>query len=192
MYPKKFENLIEAFHKLPGVGMKTAERYAYAVLDWNKDQIEDFVKDVQEINELHFCKICGNISDEEICSICKDTNRDHSIICVVANPKDILNIEKMNEYNGLYHVLGGLINTAKGILPEDLNIEHLAKRLNEDVKEIILALDPTIEGETTSLYLTKLFENKVKITHLAQGIPMGSKLDYADSLTLAKAFRSRH
>lgn len=191
MYPRKFEDLIIEFQKLPGVGAKTAERYAYAVLGWDEGTIDEWIKVLRNLKTLKYCKICGNLSDEDVCEFCSSEHRDKNVICVVQSPKDISAIESMQEYNGVYHVLNGVINTQKGILPDQLNIQSLLDRINENTKEIILALDPTVEGETTSLYLTKLLEDKVQVTHLAHGIPIGGHLDYTDARTLAKAFLGR-
>lgn len=193
MYPKKFENLILAFQNLPGVGRKTAERYAFETLNWEQQKKEEFVNALQVLIEgVDTCKVCGNLSDGDICSICSDQNRDHTLLCVVQTPKDILAIESIQEYKGVYHVLNGVINTSKGILPEDINIDSLVDRINKDeINEVILALDPTVEGETTSLYIEKLIGKDVLVTRLAYGIPMGGHLDYTDSLTLLKAFQGR-
>lgn len=193
MYPKKFENLILAFQKLPGVGHKTAERYAFETLNWDSDQRDEFIQSIQVLSEgIDQCEICGNLSDGPICSICDDEKRDHSLLCVVQSPKDIMAIESIQEYTGVYHVLHGVINTSKGILPDDINIDSLVKRIqNQEIKEVILALDPTVEGETTALYIEKLIGKEVLVTRLAYGIPMGGHLDYTDSLTLLKAFQGR-
>lgn len=193
MYPKKFENLILAFQNLPGVGRKTAERYAFETLNWEHEKREEFVNALQVLIEgVDTCKVCGNLSDGDICSICSDQNRNHTLLCVVQSPKDILAIESIQEYKGLYHVLNGVINTSRGILPEDINIDSLVDRIHKDeIKEVILALDPTVEGETTSLYIEKLIGKDVLVTRLAYGIPMGGHLDYTDSLTLLKAFQGR-
>lgn len=193
MYPKKFENLILVFQNLPGVGRKTAERYAFETLNWEQQKKEEFVNALQVLTEgVDICKVCGNLSDGDICSICSDQNRDHTLLCVVQSPKDILAIESIQEYKGVYHVLNGVINTSKGILPEDINIDSLVDRINKDeINEVILALDPTVEGETTSLYIEKLIGKDVLVTRLAYGIPMGGHLDYTDSLTLLKAFQGR-
>lgn len=193
MYPKKFENLILAFQNLPGVGRKTAERYAFETLNWEHEKREEFVNALQVLIEgVDTCKVCGNLSDGDICSICSDQNRNHTLLCVVQSPKDILAIESIQEYKGVYHVLNGVINTSKGILPEDINIDSLVDRIHKDeIKEVILALDPTVEGETTSLYIEKLIGKNVLVTRLAYGIPMGGHLDYTDSLTLLKAFQGR-
>lgn len=193
MYPNKFENLILAFQNLPGVGRKTAERYAFETLNWEQQKKEEFVNALQVlIDGVDTCKVCGNLSDGDRCSICSDQNRDHTLLCVVQSPKDILAIESIQEYKGVYHVLNGVINTSKGILPEDINIDSLVDRINKDeINEVILALDPTVEGETTSLYIEKLIGKDVLVTRLAYGIPMGGHLDYTDSLTLLKAFQGR-
>ena len=182
-----------AFQNLPGVGRKTAERYAFETLNWEQQKKEEFVNALQVLIEgVDTCKVCGNLSDGDICSICSDQNRDHTLLCVVQSPKDILAIESIQEYKGVYHVLNGVINTSKGILPEDINIDSLVDRINKDeINEVILALDPTVEGETTSLYIEKLIGKDVLVTRLAYGIPMGGHLDYTDSLTLLKAFQGR-
>lgn len=193
MYPKKFNDLIQAFRKLPGVGQKTAERYAYTVLGWNEEEFTEFQNAINHMNEgVHYCKKCGNMSEGEYCEYCMDLNRNTHMICVVQSPKDIAAIESIQEYNGLYHVLHGVINMQKGILPDSLNIASLLERIQkEDIEEVILALDPTVEGETTSLYLEKILKDKVKTTRLAYGIPIGGHLDYTDALTLLRAFEGR-
>lgn len=193
MYPKKFEALIESFRKLPGVGLKTAERYAFHVIEWNEETLDEVIQSLQDIKHgLQKCSVCGNLSEEEECEICKDRKRDHSIICVVQSAKDVIAMEKTKEYEGVYHVLNGVISTSKGILPEDINIASLLERINEDTKEIIIATNPTVEGETTALYLSKLLENyDVVVTRIAHGLPMGGHLDYADELTLIKAIEGR-
>lgn len=193
MYPKKFEALVENFQHLPGVGLKTAERYAFEILNWQKEDVELFSKSLSEIIDgIHYCNICGNLSDGEVCDICANENRDKTMICVVQQSKDVIAMEKTKEFRGVYHVLGGVINTSKGILPDDINIDSLVERINQDTKEIIIATNPTVEGETTALYLSKILANKqVNITRIAHGIPMGGHLDYADELTLIKALEGR-
>lgn len=194
MYPKKFEDLIMAFRKLPGVGQKTAERYAYALLEWNEEEFNDFDQSIHHMKGgLNYCEVCGNMSEGKRCEYCEDQNRNHHMICIVKSTKDIEAIEAMDSYHGVYHVLKGLINTQKGILPDDLNLQSLIDRVegNQDIEEVIIALDSTIDGETTALYIEKLLENKVKVTRLAYGIPIGGHLDYTDSLTLLKAFEGR-
>ena len=192
MYPKTFDDLIYEFQKLPGVGAKTAERYAFTVLGWSEEEISEFSDILRVLKKnVKKCTRCGNLTEGEICDFCNDSSRNQNIICVVQNPKDISTIESMQEYNGVYHVLDGLINTQKGILPDQLNIMPLVDRINNDTEEVILALDPTVEGETTSLYISKLLEGKCRVTRLAHGIPVGSHLDYTDAMTLLKAFEGR-
>lgn len=193
MYPKTFETLVECFQKLPGVGLKTAERYAFHVIEWKDEDIHKFIDGLSNIKTgIHQCKICGNLSENELCEVCTDLSRNKQMICVVQSPKDVIAMEKTKEYNGLYHVLNGVISTSKGILPEDININTLLDRINEETKEIILATNPTVEGETTALYLSKLLEQyDVNVTRIAHGLPMGGHLDYADELTLIKAIEGR-
>lgn len=191
MYPKKFENALAAIRRLPGTGGKTAEKYAYAILEWPEDKYESFIQALNDLRSLKHCSVCGNLTDGDVCEICADQDRDHNLICVVASPKDLYAIENMENFNGVYHVLNGMINTAKGILPDKLNIDSLEERISDETEEVILALDPTLEGETTAMYLTKLLEKKVPVSKLAAGIPMGGKLDYTDTRTLAKAFEGR-
>ena len=193
MYPKKFEALVESFRKLPGVGMKTAERYAFQTLEWDEETLDGFIQSLADMKDgLKKCEVCGNLAEGDLCDICKDTTRQRDIICVVQSPKDVIAMEKTKEYAGVYHVLNGVISTAKGILPEDINIESLLTRIQEDTKEIIIATNPTVEGETTALYLSKLLESyDVTVTRIAHGLPMGGYLDYADELTLIKAIEGR-
>lgn len=186
--------LIDAFEKLPGVGTRSAERMAYAILAMPSEDKEAFAKAFQDADKnVHPCKECGLYSEEDTCEVCQDPSRNHELLCVVANVKDALAIEKMNSYNGLYHVLGGLLSASKGISPEDLSIDKLLQRVDENhVQEVIIATNPTLEGETTALFLAKLLEKKgVTTTRLGYGLPMGASLDYADSLTLSKAFEGR-
>lgn len=188
------ENLIDSLSNLPSVGRKSAERMAYALLSMNEDKVNDLIKSLKDIkSKIHPCPICGLYTDEDICEVCKDKTRDHSTIIVLSYPKDVYNFEKLNTYNGTYHVLNGVISAIKGIGIEDLNIDSLINRIDkENVKEIIIATDPTIEGETTALYLAKELESKnIKITRLAYGLPMGGHIDYADTLTISKALEGR-
>ena len=192
MYPKSMQLLIEDLKGLPGVGEKTAERYALSLLNKPQEEIEQIAHDLLDAkNKIKYCRICGNMTEDEVCDICKDNKRDQSVICVVQEPKDIIAIER-TKYNGLYHVLNGVISTTKGVLPEDINISGLLNRIDEKVKEIIIATNPTLDGETTAIYLTKILKNKnVTVSRLANGIPMGGNLDYADELTLIKAMEGR-
>ena len=192
MYPEKFEELIALFEKLPGVGNKTAQRYAFVLLEKEKEQLEKTVDVINGISEIRKCRICGFLSDDDECAFCKDASRDRSSIMVVAYPQDVVAIEKTGSYLGMYHVLGGLISSSKGIYPEDINIEKLLNRIDENVSEVIIALSPTMDGEMTALYLNKILKEKgVLVTRLAHGLPMGSSLDYADDLTLIKALDNR-
>lgn len=193
MYPKTLVNLIEAFKLLPGVGQKTAERYALVMLDQDQIHVDGFANALTQAKEnIKECPVCHNLTDFDTCSICTDLQRDQSVICVVSNVKEVFSIEKMNQYNGLYHVLGGVISTQKGILPDQLNIEDLLRRVENGVEEVIIGLNATVEGEMTALYLAKKLEFKCKITRLAFGLPIGGHLDYADDMTLLKAFEGRN
>lgn len=192
-YPKSFEKCMEGFRKLPGVGVKSAERYAFTMLDCTDQEVEELANALLEMkSKIKPCAVCGNLTEEEECEICRNERRDHSTICVVQSARDVLAMERTNEYHGVYHVLNGLISTSKGILPEDLNIDSLLKRIDHGVKEVILATNATMEGETTALYLDKLLAQKeVLVTRIAYGLPSGGHLDYADELTLIKAIEGR-
>ena len=193
-YPKTIKDLIECFKKLPGVGEKTAERLALSVLDMDDEIVDLFSETLGNIKQkIKRCKICNNLCEDELCEICKESNRNKKIICVVEEPKNVIIFEKVGTYNGLYHVLDGLISPLDGINPEDINIASLIKRIKEDkIEEVILALKPSIEGETTSLYISKLLEKEnVKITKIAHGIPIGVDMEYIDTLTLEMALEDR-
>lgn len=192
MYPKVLDDLINSLCMLPGVGRKTAERYALAIISQQDDKILALANNIAKAkNSIKYCSICGNYSDNDICGICNDKNRDKTLICVVAYPRDIIALEKSNSYNGHYHVLNGLIAPSKNVMPYDLTIEQLTKKIDSNTKEIILALSPTLEGETTALYISKLLKDKVTLSRIAQGLPMGASIDYADDLTLVKAIMNR-
>lgn len=192
MYPKKFNELVEALEMLPGVGGKTAQRYAFSLLDREKEDIDKLVESLNALKKIKRCKACGFLSDEDKCEICKDENRDYRTIMVVAYPQDLVAVEKVGQYRGLYHVLNGVISSSKGVYPEDINISSLFERL-DGVKEVILAISPTMDGELTSLYIDKCLKDKnVLVTRLAHGLPMGSSLDYTDDMTLIKALNYRH
>lgn len=193
MYPPIFETLVECLRKFPGVGQKTAERYAFEFLKWDQEEIDDFLKACSLAkNKLHKCKVCGNLAEDDLCEICKDTTRDITTICVVEQVQDLMAMEKTNEYKGVYHVLNGAISPSKGILPDDINIDALIKRCDDSISEVIIATNPTVEGETTALYLSKLLEKKnIHATRIAHGLPMGAHLDYADEMTLIKAMENR-
>ncbi len=194
MYPNSFQRLINAFRKLPQVGNKAAERYAYTIFEMGADEVNELLESINDVrNKVCRCKICFHLSEDEVCDICKDATRDKSIICVVNSSKDVLAMEKTGEYYGQYHVLTGEIAPTKGIMPKDITIQELVNRLTPDVKELILATNTTIEGETTAMYIKKILEGReLKITRLAHGIPMGGQLDYADELTLRKALEGRN
>lgn len=194
IYPKSIATLIEQFQKFPSVGPKSAQRMAFHLLKMPLSEVQKFAQSIIEAKENTFaCDVCFNMSSSNPCEICQSKNRDHSIICVVAETKDLIAIEKTNEFFGLYHVLQGLISPIDGIGAEDIRIKELLHRLaSEDVKEIILALNPSVEGEATSLYLNKLIKPfGIKITRIAFGLPVGADLEYADEITLAKALEGR-
>ncbi len=191
---KSLTRLQESLAKLPSVGKKSAERMAFAMLDMDDDDLLEFSEAIRDLkNKIHHCPICGNITEQEECEICRDESRDRTTLMVVSSPKDIMAFESAEGFNGVYHVLGGTISLTKGKGVDDLNIPSLLERVDKgEIKEIILATNPTVDGETTALYLAKLLENKnVHVTRLAYGLPMGGNLDYADALTLAKAIEGR-
>ena len=195
IYPKSIASLIEQFQKFPSVGPKSAQRMAFFLLRMSKSDVENFAKTVIEAKEnTKTCEICFNLSSSSPCEICSSTSRDKSTICVVSESKDLIAIEKTNEYKGLYHVLQGLISPIDGIGAEDIRIKELLNRLtDEEIKEIILALSPSVEGEATSLYLTKLIKPfGIKISRIAFGLPVGADLEYADEITIARAIEGRH
>lgn len=192
MYPKSLESLIEKLMILPGVGRKTAERYALHLLDENRIVFDELSTALENVKEnIQYCSRCHNFAEGELCEVCKDDSRDENLICIVSSPKEIISIEKSGQYKGLYHVLGGLISTRKGIMPDDLNINDLRDRITDSTKEIILALNATVEGETTALYLAKKYQELVPVTRLAFGLSIAGQLDYADDMTLLKAFEGR-
>ena len=193
-YPSIIQNLIECFKKLPGVGEKSAERMALSVLEFDKETIDLFAKSLKESKtKIRRCEKCNNLSEDDKCEICKDNGRNKEILCVIEEPKFVNLFEKLNIFDGYYHVLDGLISPIDGINPEDINISTLIDRVKKDkVKEIILALKPSVEGETTSLYISKILEGTgVKISKIAHGVPMGAEIDYVDSLTLEMALENR-
>ena len=188
------EKLANSFSNFQSVGAKTAERMAFNVLNMPDSQVEDLIKNLKEVKEkIHQCPICGLLTEDEICSICSSAERDHSICIVLSNYKDVYSFEKLNSFNGIYHVLGGDISSLKGITPNDLKIKELIERIDkENIQELIIATNPTIEGETTALYLAKILSNKnIKITRLAYGLSIGSSFDYTDELTIQKALDGR-
>ena len=194
MYPKSIQNVIEAFKYLPGIGDKTAERMALHLLNLDKvqtDFLADSIKNLQEKTKR--CKICGNYSDDDICFVCSDPTRDKKTLCVVEDPKTIIAIEKLGVYHGIYHVLNGLISTIDGMNPEDIRLDKLINRMqNEKYQELIIAVKPCLEGEMTALYINNVLKDLgINITRLASGIPMGADMEYIDAITLEKAFDNR-
>lgn len=180
--------------KLPGIGPKTASRLAFFVLTMKEETVLEFAKAlINAKRDLTYCSICGHITDKDPCYICEDSHRDKTTICVVQDPKDVIAMEKMKEYSGLYHVLHGSISPMEGIGPEDINIPSLLNRLkDETVKELILATNPNIEGEATAMYISRLVKpSGIKVTRIAHGLPVGGDLEYADEVTLSKALEGR-
>jgi recombination protein RecR len=193
LFARPLAELIAELERLPGVGPKSAQRLAYHLLrvtDAEANRLADAIRNAK--SKLRFCDHCQNISESELCEICRDAKRDRTIICVVAEPRDIAAVERVNEYRGTYHVLHGLMSPMDGIGPEQLRVRELLERLREDVHEVILATNPTIEGDATALYLAKLLKPiGIKVTRLAHGMPVGGELDYADSATLLSALEYR-
>lgn len=193
-YPEPISKLIDGFMKLPGIGPKTAARLAFFVLKMREDDVLDLAKAlVNAKRNLHYCSTCYNITDIDPCHICRETRRDATVICVVQEPKDVIAMEKTKEFEGTYHVLHGAISPIEGIGPEELRITELIKRLqDETVQEIILATNPTIEGEATAMYISRLVKpSGIRVTRIAHGLPVGGDLEYADEVTLAKALEGR-
>lgn len=194
-YPEPISKLIDSFMKLPGIGPKTASRLAFFVLTMQEDTVLNFAKALVDAKRnLSYCSVCGNITDIDPCHICQDPQRDRSTICVVQDTKDVIAMEKMRDYHGLYHVLQGAISPMDGIGPEDINVPSLLKRLqNEEVQELILATNPTIEGEATAMYISRLVKpSGIRTTRIAHGLPVGGDLEYADEVTLSRALEGRH
>lgn len=195
MYPLPIARLIEEFNKMPGIGKRTAERLAFHVLKLPESEAALFAQAVVDAKQhITFCPVCQSLTDKQPCDICSDPKRDGGIICVVENPKDVLAIEKMREYDGLYHVLHGAISPMDNIGPEDIKLKELLNRVGQGgVREVIMATNPTIEGEATAMYVAKLLQPLgVKVTRIANGVPVGGDLEYADEVTLARAIEGRH
>lgn len=187
--------LSEQFAKLPGIGMKTAQRLAYAVISMSDEDAKQFADAIISVKkDVGYCKVCQNLTELEVCPVCDDLRRENSIICVVETPKDVSAFERTNEYNGTYHVLHGLLSPINGIGPDNIKIKELLKRVNENkISEVIMATNPTVEGEATAMYIAKLLKPlDVKVTRLAFGIPVGGHLEYADEVTLFKALENRN
>lgn len=193
-YPESMVKLIEEFAKMPGVGIRTAERFAFYVLSAPPQDVETLAKLIARVNaSIHYCQICFNLSEENICHICSDPTRNHSVLCVVQDPKDIVAIEKSGDYKGVYHVLLGALSPLEGVGPKDLKIHELMERLKKGtIKEIIIGTSSDTEGDATSLYILRQVKPlKVKVTRIAHGVPVGSALEFVDKATLARAFRER-
>ncbi len=188
------EKLIEQFRKMPSIGRKTAQRMAFHVLDLTDDEAKEFANAIIDAHtKIHRCALCHNLTENELCPVCDSLNRDKTTVCVVEEPRDVLAIERMREFNGVYHVLHGVISPMNGVTPENLTIKSLVERAaNGNIKEIIMATNPTIEGDTTAMYISKLIKPfGIKVTRLAYGIPVGADIEYADDVTLMRALAGR-
>ena len=193
-YPEPIARLIDSYMKLPGIGQKTATRLAFYTIDMKEEVVNEFAKSLLSVKrDLHFCSICENITEEDPCEICSDPTRDKETILVVEEPKDVMALEKVREYHGLYHVLHGVLSPMEGTGPEDINIASLIQRLHDDqVKEVIIATNATTEGEATAMYMSRLIKPAgIKVTRLAHGLSVGSDIEYADEVTLLKAVEGR-
>ncbi len=192
-YPIAIEKLIEEFAKLPGIGYKTAQRLTLYVLNLPKEEVKEFSEAlVKARGTIKYCSVCGNFTDKDPCAICGNPNRDKSIICVIEQPKDIMSMEKIREYNGVYHVFHGNISPMAGRGPEDIKLRELIRRVDGSVSEVIVATNPNVEGEATAMYISKILKPLgVKVTRIAHGVPVGGDLEYADEVTLAKALEGR-
>ena len=193
-YPKPLAKLINELSKLPGIGTKSAQRLAFHILsldDREAEQLADAITTAKR--EMKYCSVCGNLPDEDPCAICSDPTRKDDVICVVESPRDVMAMERIKEFNGLYHVLHGVISPMEGIGPEDINLKSLVQRLQQgDVKELIIATNPNIEGEATAMYIARLIKPAgIKVTRIAHGIPVGGDLEYADEVTLLKSLEGR-
>ena len=194
-YPRSLNKLINELGKLPGIGGKTAQRLAFHVLSLTDREAEVLAESIVEAKRsLHYCSVCGNLTDKDVCGICSDSSRDRSVICVVETPQDVMAMERIREFKGTYHVLHGAISPAEGIGPADINLKSLIERLqgDSDVEEVIIATNPNIEGEATAMYIARLLKPAgIKVTRIAHGIPVGGDLEYADEVTLLKAVEGR-
>ncbi len=192
-YPVAIEKLIEEFAKLPSIGNKTAQRLTLHVLNLPEDEVREFAAAlVKARGTIKYCHICGNYTEKDPCAICGNPNRDHEVICVVEQPKDIMSIERIRDFNGVYHVLHGSISPMAGRGPEDIKLKELVRRMSGEIKEVIVATNSTIEGEATAMYISRVLKPlDVKVTRIASGMPVGSDLEYADEITLSKSFEGR-
>lgn len=197
-YPEEIQDLIDEFSQFPGVGPKTAQRFVFYLLKKNSFKVDRFIQNVKRIKNIYSCSICNNFSTQKICPICQNEKRNHSIIMIVSEPQDLIAVEKTKEYQGVYYILGGLIDTVKKTDSRDLKIKKLLKRLEDNkIKEVIFALNSTIEGEGTTLYLINLIKknsklkSRIRLTKIARGIPLGGEIEYADEVTLSEALKGR-
>jgi len=193
MYPVSLQELIDEFQKLPGIGHKSAVRLAFHVMNMPSAKVEKFIGAINKAKtNVHLCSKCQNLTDKSVCDICSSPRRDSSIICVMESPKDVTALEKTKEYNGLYHVLHGAISPMDGVGPEDIKIKELISRLTPEVKEVIMATNPTVEGEATAMYIARLLKSMgITVTRIAHGIPVGGDIEYADEVTLTRAIEGR-
>ena len=194
-YIESLQNLAEKFGRLPGVGRKSAMRMAFAVLELSEEEAAEFANSITEAKQrIHLCPVCQNLTDRDLCPVCADLSRDRSVICVVEDARDVMSIEKVREYRGMYHVLHGVISPVNGITPDKIKLKELLERIGTDdeVKEIIVATNPTVEGEATAMYIARLVKPMgIKVTRIARGLPEGSVIEYADESTLSRALSSR-
>lgn len=193
LYAASVAKLIEEFEKLPGIGRKSAQRVAFHLLNQSTEQVEHFAEIMVEAKKnLKFCSVCQNMSDKEVCDICANPARDAGVICVVEDPRDVVAMERSMEFRGRYHVLHGVISPSRGIEPDDIRLKELIARMTGEVEEVIVATNPTVEGETTAMYISKLLMPfGIKVTRIAHGLPVGGDLEYADEITIAKALQGR-
>lgn len=193
-YPESLELLVEQLRKLPSIGRKSAQRLALHIVEMNDEKINNLIQSLEDVkNKIHSCEICGNLTEDDICDVCKDENRDKSIICVVEDVTNLLTLERLETFRGRYHVLDGLISPSGNMMPDEIGVDKFIGRVKkENVKEIIFAISPTVEGETTMLFLKELMKDlDIKITRIASGIPVGGNLEYYDDITLSKAMKER-
>ena len=193
LYPVAIEKLIEEFAKLPGIGYKTAQRLTLYVLNLPREEVDEFANAlVKARGTIKYCSVCGNYTDSDPCAICSNPNRDKGTVCVVEEPKDVIAMEKVREYNGVYHVLHGAISPMSGKGPDSIKLRELISRMNGSIKEVIVATNPNVDGEATAMYISKILKPLgVKVTRIAHGIPVGGDLEYADEITLSKALEGR-
>lgn len=193
MYPVSLQELIEEFEKLPGIGHKSAVRLAFHVMNMPQAKTQRFIDAINKAKtNVHLCSKCQNLTDKPLCDVCSSTKRDNSVICVMESPKDVTALEKTKEYSGLYHVLHGAISPMDGVSPEDIKIKELIARLTPEITEVIMATNPTVEGEATAMYIARLLKPMgIKVTRIAHGIPVGGDIEYADEVTLSRAMEGR-